>query len=111
MLDELGKQYVITARAKGVPEGKLLFKYPVRLAVNPDQHHWLASAWHYLGEALVSIVLNLLTMGPLLLRAVMVQDMPLAGSFLLMTSVLTVIGTLPLRYSARHSRPASVLAQ
>jgi len=95
MLDELGKQYVITARAKGVPEGKLLFKYPVRLAVNPliSTIGWLLPGI-ISGEALVSIVLNLPTMGPLLLRAVMVQDMPLAGSFLLMTSVLTVIGTL-----------------
>ena len=95
MLDELGKQYVITARAKGVPEGKLLFKYPVRLAVNPliSTIGWLLPAI-ISGEALVSIVLNLPTMGPLMLRAVMVQDMPLAASFLLMVSVLTVIGTL-----------------
>ena len=95
MLDELGKQYVITARAKGVPEGRLLFKYPVRLAVNPliSTIGWLLPGI-ISGEALVSIVLNLPTMGPLLLRAVMVQDMPLAGSFLLMTSTLTVIGTL-----------------
>ena len=95
MLDELGKQYVITARAKGVPENKLLFKYPVRLAVNPliSTIGWLLPAI-ISGEALVSIVLNLPTMGPLMLRAVMVQDMPLAASFLLMVSVLTVIGTL-----------------
>jgi peptide/nickel transport system permease protein len=95
MLDELGKQYVITARAKGVPEGRLLFKYPVRLAINPliSTIGWLLPGI-ISGEALVSIVLNLPTMGPLLLRAVMVQDMPLAGSFLLVTSVLTVIGTL-----------------
>jgi peptide/nickel transport system permease protein len=95
MLDELGKQYVITARAKGVPEGKLLFKYPVRLAVNPliSTIGWLLPAI-ISGEALVAIVLNLPTMGPLMLRAVMVQDMPLAASFLLMVSVLTVIGTL-----------------
>lgn len=95
MLDELGKQYVITARAKGVPEGRLLFKYPVRLAINPliSTIGWLLPGI-ISGEALVSIVLNLPTMGPLLLRAVMVQDMPLAGSFLLMTSTLTVIGTL-----------------
>ena len=95
MLDELQKQYVITARAKGVPEGKLLFKYPVRLAINPliSTIGWLLPSV-ISGEALVSIVLNLPTMGPLLLRAVMVQDMPLAGSFLLLTSVLTVIGTL-----------------
>jgi peptide/nickel transport system permease protein len=95
MLDELGKQYVITARAKGLPEGQLLFKYPVRLAINPliSTIGWLLPSL-ISGEALVSIVLNLPTMGPLLLRAVMVQDMPLAGSFLLITSTLTVIGTL-----------------
>jgi peptide/nickel transport system permease protein len=95
MLDELQKQYVITARAKGVAERALLFKYPVRLAINPmiSTIGWLLPAI-VSGEALVAIVLNLPTMGPLLLRAVMVQDMPLAGSFLLITSFLTVIGTL-----------------
>jgi peptide/nickel transport system permease protein len=95
MLDELNKQYVITARAKGLDEQKLLFKYPVRLAINPliSTIGWLLPGI-ISGEALVSIVLNLPTMGPLLLRAVMVQDMPLAGSFLLLTSTLTVIGTL-----------------
>jgi peptide/nickel transport system permease protein len=95
MLDELQKQYVITARAKGVPEGTLLFKYPVRVAINPliSTIGWLLPSI-ISGEALVSIVLNLPTMGPALLGAVMVQDMPLAGSFLLITSTLTVIGTL-----------------
>ncbi len=95
MLEELSKQYVITARAKGVKEGKLLFKYPVRLAINPliSTIGWVLPGL-ISGEALVSIVLNLPTMGPLLLRAIMVQDMYLAGSFLLVTSALTVIGTL-----------------
>lgn len=95
MLDELGKQYVITARAKGVPEGRLLFKYPVRLAINPliSTIGWLLPTI-ISGEALVSIVMNLPTVGPLMLHAVMVQDMPLAGSFLLMVSLLTLVGTL-----------------
>lgn len=95
MLEELSKQYVITARAKGLKEGKLLFKYPVRLAINPliSTIGWVLPGL-ISGEALVSIVLNLPTMGPLMLRAIMVQDMYLAGSFLLITSALTVIGTL-----------------
>ena len=95
MLDELQKQYVITARAKGLPEGRLLFKYPVRMAVNPiiSTIGWLLPGI-FSGEALVSIVLNLPTMGPLMLRAVLNQDMFLAGSFLLITATLTIIGTL-----------------
>jgi peptide/nickel transport system permease protein len=95
MLDELQKQYVITARAKGVPERRLLFKYPVRLAINPliSTIGWLLPGI-ISGEALVSIVLNLPTVGPLLLGAVLSQDMPLAGSFLLITSTLAIIGTL-----------------
>jgi len=95
MLDELQKQYVITARAKGVPERKLLFKYPVRLAINPmiSTIGWLLPGI-ISGEALVSIVLNLPTVGPLLLEAVLAQDMPMAGSFLLITSTLAIVGTL-----------------
>ena len=95
MLDELQKQYVITARAKGVPEGKLLFKYPVRMAINPmiSTIGWLLPSI-ISGEALVSVVLNLPTTGPLLLQALLAQDMYLAGSFLLVTSTLTVVGTL-----------------
>ncbi len=95
MLDELQKQYVITARAKGVAERTLLFKYPVRLATNPmiSTIGWLLPTI-ISGEALVSIVLNLPTTGPLLLKALLAQDMYLAGSFLLVTSTLTVIGTL-----------------
>ncbi|MDF2725570.1 MAG: transporter permease [Paenibacillus sp.] len=95
LLDELAKQYVITARAKGVGETKLLFKYPVRMAINPlvSTIGWTLPAL-ISGEAIVGIVLNLPTTGPLLLKALMVQDMYLAGSFLLILSVLTVIGTL-----------------
>jgi len=95
LLDELRKQYVITARAKGVPERKLLFKYPVRIAINPliSTIGWLLPSI-VSGEALVSIVLNLPTTGPVLLRALMYQDMYLAGSFVMILSVLTVTGTL-----------------
>ncbi|MBS4199281.1 ABC transporter permease [Bacillus sp. FJAT-49732] len=95
LLDELQKQYVITARAKGLKEGKLLFKYPVRMAINPliSTIGWTLPAI-ISGEAIVSIVLNLPTTGPMLLDALMTQDMYLAGSFIFILSVLTVIGTL-----------------
>jgi peptide/nickel transport system permease protein len=95
MLDELGKQYVITARAKGVAENKLLFKYPVRVAINPliSTVGW-ALASLISGEVIVSIVFNMPTTGPILLTALMTQDMYLAGSFLLIISVFTVVGTL-----------------
>jgi len=95
LLDELQKQYVITARAKGVREQTLLFKYPVRMAINPliSTIGWTLPAI-ISGEAVVSIVLNLPTTGPMLLKALMTQDMYLAGSFILILSVLTVIGTL-----------------
>ncbi|WP_274361988.1 ABC transporter permease [Paenibacillus thermotolerans] len=95
LLDELQKQYVITARAKGLGEKRLLFKYPVRMAFNPliSTIGWMLPAI-VSGEAIVSIVLNMPTIGPIMLRALMFQDMYLAGSFLLIVSVLTVIGTL-----------------
>jgi peptide/nickel transport system permease protein len=95
LLDELQKQYVITARAKGVAERTLLFKYPVRIATNPmiSTIGWLLPAI-ISGESLVSIVLNMPTTGPLLVKGLLAQDMYLAGSFLLITATLTVIGTL-----------------
>jgi peptide/nickel transport system permease protein len=95
MLDELHKPYVVAARAKGVSELKLLFKYPVRIALNPffSTLGWLLPRLIG-GEILVSIVLNLPTTGPLLLSALVNQDMYLAGSFMLILSTLTVIGTL-----------------
>ena len=95
LLDELNKPYVLTARAKGLPETRMLLKYPVRLALNPfvSRVGWelpeLVS-----GAAITAIVLSLPTTGPLLLNALISQDMYLAGSFILMLSVLTVIGTL-----------------
>jgi peptide/nickel transport system permease protein len=95
LLDELGKLYVVAARAKGLPEWRLLLKYPVRIALNPfvSGIGWLLPQI-VSGSTIVAIVLSLPTTGPLLLRALMAQDMYLAGSFLLMLSVLTVIGTL-----------------
>ena len=95
LLDELRKQYVVTARAKGVAERTLLFKYPVRIAINPliSTIGWLLP-FIVSGEALVSIVLNLPTTGPVLLRALLFQDMYLAGSLVMILSVLAVIGTL-----------------
>ena len=95
LLDELQKQYVITARAKGVQERKLLWKYPIRMAVNPQISTigWILPGLIG-GEMVVSIVLSMPTMGPVVRRALINQDMYLAGSFLLITSTLTVIGTL-----------------
>ena len=95
LLDELRKPYVITARSKGLTERKLLFKYPVRLAVNPlmSTVGWLLPSI-VSGEAITAIVLNLPTTGPVLVRALLYQDMYLAGSFVMILSTLTVIGTL-----------------
>ena len=95
LLDELPKAYVTTARAKGLSERRLLFKYPVRVAANPfiSTVGWVLPSL-ISGAAIVSIVLNLPTTGPLLLNSLLNQDMYLAGSFLLILSVLTVIGTL-----------------
>lgn len=95
LLDELKKQYVITARAKGLSELKLLLKYPVRMAINPiiSTVGWVLPGL-VSGEVLVSIVLSIQTTGPLLLRAVLAQDMYLAGSIVMILSTLTVIGTL-----------------
>jgi peptide/nickel transport system permease protein len=95
LLDELRKPYVVTARARGLSERKLLMKYPVRLALNP----FVSTAGWALpglisGEVIVAVVLSLPTTGPLLLRALQSQDMYLAGSFIMMLSVLSVIGTL-----------------
>ena len=95
LLDELRKQYVITARAKGVSEHNLLFKYPIRIAMNPvfSTLGWLLPSL-ISGQVIVGIVLNLQTIGPVLLRATLAQDMFLAGAIVLILGVLTVIGTL-----------------
>jgi peptide/nickel transport system permease protein len=95
LLDELNKPYVETARAKGVSEFVLIWRYPVRLALNP----FVSSIGLILptlvsGATIVSIVMSLPTTGPLLFRALLSQDMFLAGAFVLMLSTLTIIGTL-----------------
>lgn len=94
LLDELRKQYVITARAKGVAERVLLFKYPVRIAINPiiSTIGWTLPAI-ISGETITAIVLNLPTTGPLLFGALQQQDMYLAGGIILFLCFLTVIGT------------------
>lgn len=95
LLDELEKPYVVTARAKGQSEFKLLMRYPVRAALNPfvSTVGW-SLAQLVSGSTIVAVVLNLPMTGPLMLQALIAQDMYLAGSFILMLSVLTVIGTL-----------------
>jgi peptide/nickel transport system permease protein len=95
LLDELHKPYVTTSRTKGMPEAKLIVKHPVRVALNPfvSTVGWTLPGL-VSGSVIVSVVLNLPTTGPLLLRALMSQDMYLAGTIVLMLSILTVIGTL-----------------
>jgi peptide/nickel transport system permease protein len=93
LLDELQKQYVVTARAKGMPPFRLLIKYPLRMALNPfiaDIGHLLPSVIS--GSAIVAVVLSLQTSGPMLLEALRSQDQYLAGSFLMFLALLTVIG-------------------
>ena len=95
LLDELNKPYVVTARAKGLSEWPLVLRYPVRLAFNP-----LVSTigWYlpqlFSGSLIVATVMNLPNIGPLLLRALVNQDMYLAGSILLIYCMLTIVGTL-----------------
>jgi len=95
LTDELNKPYVITARAQGLPEYKVILKYPVRFALNPFVS---AIGWvlpHLVsGVTITAIVLNLPTSGPLLFRALVAQDMYLAGSFILLLSALTLVGML-----------------
>ena len=95
LLDELKKQYVITARAKGLTEYQLLMKYPVRMAINP----LISTVGGVLpaligGEQLVSIVLSLDTTGPILLRAAIAQDVYLVGGIVMILSVFALVGTL-----------------
>jgi peptide/nickel transport system permease protein len=95
LLDELHKQYVTTARAKGLTEWRLLWKYPVRMAINPllSTLSWVLPGL-VSGTILIDIVLSLQTVGPVLLRATLAQDMYLAGSIVLILSALTVVGAL-----------------
>jgi|SRR5690625_122013 len=95
LLDELRKPYAEMARAKGLAEWKLVLKYPTRIAISPV----ISSLGWYLpqlfsGGLVVAVVMNLPTMGPLLLRALVGQDMYLAGTIILIYCALTVIGTL-----------------
>jgi peptide/nickel transport system permease protein len=95
LLDELRKPYVVTARAKGLPERRLVLKYPVRVALNPVA----SSIGNYLprivsGAVIVSLVLNLPTVGPLLVSSLVSQDMFLAGTIILLLGVMTVVLTL-----------------
>jgi len=95
LLDELNKPYVVTARAKGLPEWRLVLRYPVRLALNPlvSTIGWYLPAL-FSGSLIVATVMNLPNIGPLLLRALINQDMYLAGSILLIYCFLTIVGTL-----------------
>ncbi len=95
LLDELRKPYVVTAQAKGLTETRLIMKYPVRVAINPlvSTIGWTLPEL-VSGIAITAVVLNLPTTGPLLLRALLSQDMHLAGAFLMMLALLTVVGTL-----------------
>ena len=93
LLDELQKHYVTTGRAKGLPAGRLLVKYPLRMALNP----FIADIGNLLpqivsGSVIVSTVMSLQTTGPMLLGALQSQDMYLAGTFLMFLAVLTVVG-------------------
>jgi peptide/nickel transport system permease protein len=93
LLDELQKQYVVTARSKGMPPFRLLVKYPLRMSLNPfiaDIGNLLPSVIS--GSAIVAVVLSLQTSGPMLLEALRSQDQYLAGSFLMFLALLTVIG-------------------
>jgi len=95
LLDELSKPYVITARAKGISEWKLILKYPVRVALNP-----LISTIGYIlpflisGSVIVSVVLALPTVGPLLLAALLSEDLFMAATIIFLLGLMTVIGTL-----------------
>ena len=95
LLDELQKQYVVTARAKGLHPRKVLTKYPLRMALN----FFISDIGSILpamisGAEVTAIVLSLETTGPMLIRALQSQDMYLAGSFLMFLAFLTVVGVL-----------------
>jgi peptide/nickel transport system permease protein len=95
LLDELEKQYVLTGKAKGLPPGKLLRKYPLRMSLN----FFIADIGNILpnvisGAEVTAIVMSLPTTGPMLLRSLQSQDMYLAGTFLMFLAILTVVGML-----------------
>lgn len=95
LLDELSRPYVVAGRARGLDERTLVWEYPVRVALNP----FVSTLGYALpglisGATVISVVLNLPTAGPLLLRALQSQDMYLAGAFILLLGTLTIVGTL-----------------
>ena len=106
LLDELGKPYVVTARARGVRSWRLVLKYPVRVAANP-----LVSTVGYLlptlvsGSVIVSVVLSLPTLGPVLLDAILIQDVQLAGLIVLALGILTILGTLSIGHPPGRRGP------
>jgi peptide/nickel transport system permease protein len=95
LLDEMSKPYVETARAKGLPEWKVVLKYPTRIALNPfiSTAGWTLPQL-FSGSLIVATVMSLPTIGPLLLRALLAQDMFMAGSIVLILTALTLVGTL-----------------
>ena len=95
MLDELRKPYVETAYAQGFGERTVVWRYPVRVALNPfiSTVGWALPAL-FSGDVITAVVLNLPTTGPLLLQALKMQDMYLAGAFVLLICALTLIGSL-----------------
>jgi peptide/nickel transport system permease protein len=95
LLEELHKPYVIVARAKGLSERKVMYKYPFRIAMNPvvSTVGWTLPQLIN-GELLVSVVLGLPTIAPVFLNALLQEDLYLAGSIIFILSVLTVLGTL-----------------
>lgn len=94
LLDELSKDYVDTARMKGVPYWRAIFKYPVRIAINPilSTVGWLLPAI-VSGSTIVAMVLNLPTVGPLLVGALLAEDMFVAGGIIFILTALTLVGT------------------
>jgi peptide/nickel transport system permease protein len=95
LLDELGKPYMITGRAKGMSEWALVMKYPVRLALNP----LISTIGNYIpqlfsGSLIVATVMNLQNIGPLLLQALQTQDMYLSGAILMVYCLLSIVGTI-----------------
>ena len=106
LLDELSKPYVLTARAKGLSEVRLLLRYPLRVALNP----FVSTAGYLLpylvsGSIIVSMVMSLPTVAPVLLSALMDQDLYLAGTLVLLLGILTVVGTPDLRSAPALDRP------
>jgi peptide/nickel transport system permease protein len=95
MLDEMDKPYMLTARAKGLPESKIILKYPVRAAINPivSTIGWSLTSI-FTGSTITAIVMNLPTQGPIMYQALLKQDMYLAGTWLLFMAVCIVLGTL-----------------